>query len=389
MSDRIMHKLKGHDLLENTQLKLRTVNSGKIKIAGIADVKFKIGKLYKKHPLYVTEGVSQNMILGRDFLVTNKVKLDFENTQLTNDQQIIRMEDDVYIAFLVRLAQDVVLPPHTAAVCHTRLKHGGHEKTVYNISAIKKIPIQICNHTNRTFRLRKGNVVGKAEGVNVSCIQSVNYPGPKTWGGEYQSEIARRKHDGGSEYLESADSESTVTGGGDEAVLEVGQITAPPEYQNQLQHLISLNKDLFAETDKDLGRTKAVSMKIDTGDNPPIRLRPYRTAINQRQVIDDAVNDMLKNNIIRPSHSEWSFPVVLIEKSDGSKRFCVDFRKLNKITKSYVRPLPHIDDILASMGKKKHFTCLDLKSGYWQVELDPKDRSKMAFACHKVYMILM
>ena len=92
------------------------------------------------------------------------------------------------------------------------------------------------------------------------------------------------------------------------------------------------------------------------------------------------MNDLLKNNIIRPSHSEWSFPVVLIKKSDGSKRFCVDFRKLNKITKSYVWPLPHIDDILASMGKKKHFTYFNLKSGYWQVELDPKDRSKTAFA---------
>ena len=212
-----MHRLKGHDLLENTQLKLRTVNGGKIKIAGIADVKFKIGKLYKKHPFYVTEGVSQNVILGRDFLVTNKVKLDFENTQLTIDHQTIRMEDDAYIASFVRLAQDVVLPPQTAAVCNTRLKHGGLEKTVYNISAIKtgfmerepgllvtntiaenknkKIPIQICNHTNRTFKLRKGNVVGKAERVNVSCIQSVNYPGPKTGGGEYQSETARRKHD--------------------------------------------------------------------------------------------------------------------------------------------------------------------------------------------------
>ena len=176
-------------------------------------MKFKIGKLYKKHPFYVTEGVSQNVILGRDFLVTNKVKLDFENAQLTIDQQTICMEDDAYIASFVRLAQDVVLPPQTAAVCHTRLKHGGLEKTVYNISAIKtgfmerepgllvtntiaenkKIPIQICNHTNRTFRLRKGNVVGKAERVNVSCIQSVNYPRPKTGGGEYQSETARRR----------------------------------------------------------------------------------------------------------------------------------------------------------------------------------------------------
>ena len=59
----------------------------------------------------------------------------------------------------------------------------------------KKIPIQICNHTNRTFKLRKGKVVGKAERVNVSCIQSVNYPRPKTGGGEYQSETARRNHE--------------------------------------------------------------------------------------------------------------------------------------------------------------------------------------------------
>ena len=85
-----------------------------------------------------------------------------------------------------------------------------------------------------------------------------------------------------------------MRGGGDEAVLIVGKITAPPEYQNQLQHLISLHKDLFAETDNDLGRTKAVSMNIDNGDNAPIWLLPYRTAINQRRVIDDAVNDMLK-----------------------------------------------------------------------------------------------
>ena len=129
-----MHKLKGHDLLENTQLKLRTVNGGEIKIAGIAYVKFKIGKLYKKHPFYVKEGFSQNVILGRDFLVTNT---NFENTQLTIDQQTIRIEDDACIASFVRLAQDVVLPPQTAAACNTRLKHGGLEKTVYNISAIK------------------------------------------------------------------------------------------------------------------------------------------------------------------------------------------------------------------------------------------------------------
>ena len=64
----------------------------------------------------------------------------------------------------------------------------------------------------------------------------------------------------------------------------------------------------------------------------------------------------------------WGFPIVLVEKKDDTKRFCVDFRALNRVTKKYARALPVIDDILASIGAAKYFLKLDLKSGYWQVE---------------------
>lgn len=72
-----------------------------------------------------------------------------------------------------------------------------------------------------------------------------------------------------------------------------------------------------------------------------------------------------------------------MDKKDGSKRFCVDFRKLNQITKPNSYPLPLIDDILALLGKAKYFTSLDLKSGYLQVLMDEKDKEKTAFACHR------
>ena len=124
-------------------------------------------------------------------------------------------------------------------------------------------------------------------------------------------------------------------------------------------------------------------MHIDVGVNQSINMRHYRTPIKNREVIDKAIDEMLDADVIRRSRSPWSFPVVIVDKKDGSKRFCIDFRKLNQITKKNSYPLPLIDDILALFGKSKFFTSLDLKSGYWQVAMDVKDKEKTAFACLK------
>ena len=69
----------------------------------------------------------------------------------------------------------------------------------------------------------------------------------------------------------------------------------------------------------------------------------------------------------------------IVDKKDGTKRFCVDLRGLNKIAKENAYPLPGIDDILASLDGSKYFTSLDLKSGYWQIPLDEDSKEKTAF----------
>ncbi|GBM15785.1 Retrovirus-related Pol polyprotein from transposon 297 [Araneus ventricosus] len=67
------------------------------------------------------------------------------------------------------------------------------------------------------------------------------------------------------------------------------------------------------------------------------------------------------------------------EKNNGEWRFCVDYRRLNKISKKDVYPLPHIDDALDCLAGAKIFSMMDLKSGYWQIEVDDKERKKTAF----------
>ena len=106
-------------------------------------------------------------------------------------------------------------------------------------------------------------------------------------------------------------------------------------------------------------------------------MRPYRTPIKNREVIDKALEEM--SEVIRRSNSPWSFLVVIVEKKNGSKRFRVNFRKLNRVTKKNSYPLPLIGDILALIGKAKYFTSLDLKSGYCQVLMDATDKEKTAF----------
>jgi hypothetical protein len=76
---------------------------------------------------------------------------------------------------------------------------------------------------------------------------------------------------------------------------------------------------------------------------------------------------MLADCIIEPATSEYASPIVIVKKKDGRPRFCVDYRRLNEVTKDEAVPLPIIHETLRDLGQAKVFTSLDLKSGYWQV----------------------
>ena len=127
------------------------------------------------------------------------------------------------------------------------------------------------------------------------------------------------------------------------------------------------------------GRTNVVTHSIDTGDAGPIRQPAHRLSAEERQVQREEVLKMLQAGVIVPSNSPWASPVVLVGKKDGSKRFCVDYRGLNNITRKDVYPLSRTEEVLDELGNARYFSKLDLKSGYWQIIVDPADRAKTAF----------
>ncbi|UYV70374.1 hypothetical protein LAZ67_7002762 [Cordylochernes scorpioides] len=89
---------------------------------------------------------------------------------------------------------------------------------------------------------------------------------------------------------------------------------------------------------------------------------------------------MLDNDIIEPSYSPFSSPVTLVTKRDKTKRFCIDYRKVNEVISSDVHPLPRIEDILDRLARAKYFSTADVSSAYWQVPIHPDSRPLLAFA---------
>ena len=149
-----------------------------------------------------------------------------------------------------------------------------------------------------------------------------------------------------------------------------------------LNKLVEEYSDVFALDATELGSTNLVAHSIDTGDHPPIR-QPVRCvpfALNAK--MEELVQKMMDQGVIQHSNSPWASPVVLVEKKDGSYRFCVDYRRLNSVTKMDVFPLPRVDDTLDMLAQTQFFSTLDLAAGYWQVRMDQDSQEKTAFNIH-------
>ncbi|GFS68353.1 retrovirus-related Pol polyprotein from transposon 412 [Trichonephila clavipes] len=106
-----------------------------------------------------------------------------------------------------------------------------------------------------------------------------------------------------------------------------------PEQKSSAERLFQEFEDVFSRNSSDIGHTTVTQHRIDTADHPPIKQHPRRLPFAKQEEVGTLLREMQENDIIEPSSSPWASPIVLVRKKDGSTRFCVDYRKLNDVTK--------------------------------------------------------
>ncbi|MCP4500716.1 MAG: hypothetical protein GY822_12215, partial [Deltaproteobacteria bacterium] len=176
-------------------------------------------------------------------------------------------------------------------------------------------------------------------------------------------------------------------------MLRIGA-DAKSEDVKKLHKLVMKYHDVFAVEDDEMGDCDWLQAGIDTGDADPIQQPLRRTPLLQRDKIDYEVEKLIKMGVVTKSMSDWASPLIAVSKKDGGTRICVDFRRLNAVTRSNAYPLPRCADLLERIGAslgcrpedpdwQPRMSKLDMKMGYFQVRIKDEDRHKTAFRTHR------
>ena len=137
--------------------------------------------------------------------------------------------------------------------------------------------------------------------------------------------------------------------------------------------------DIFSLEPSKLGCTHSTKHVIKVTNDVPFKEQFRQIPLPVVEEVHTHLWEMLDSGTICPSQSVWCNVVVLVQKKDGGLCFCIDFHHLNACMKKDSYPLPRIHEALESLVGAGHFSCLDLKSGFWQIKMDESSKQYTAF----------
>ena len=369
--------------LQETQVRLSTASGSAMSTRGEALFRLKFGNSEWDQRFVVAQLGATKAILGSDFLCKYKTVLDMGLGILTigNESHLLQAER-TETCCRVRLKENLIIPPqHEVQLVgmldrpqadSVPVKQGLLQPTASLVeetglfmgnslvdTSSPLVPVTLLNLDQEPKSLPRGFTVGLME--QVEGVEKGETTSPQTL--EAGSEKSQIEH-----LLPLLDNVSDR--------LEGGQ-------RERILDLVLRYQHIFATPDGELGHTTLADHTIDTGDSRPIKQPPRRMPPLQRELADREVDKMLEKGFIEPSDSPWASPIVLVTKKDGSTCFCIDYRRLNDVTRKDAYPLPNINETLETLSGAEWFNTLDLASGYWQVPVAPADRAKTAFTTRK------
>ncbi|GFW31557.1 hypothetical protein TNCV_4419921 [Trichonephila clavipes] len=154
------------------------------------------------------------------------------------------------------------------------------------------------------------------------------------------------------------------------------QLKLSPSQIDELKQVITKIKDVFSP---DPGMTHLMRMDIELILDKPIKTKPYRMSPRQINILREEIKRLLELLVIEIGQSDYTSPLILVESPNKDPRPCVDYRRLNEITRAEFFPLPNMEEIVEKVSAAPYVTVMDLSKGYFQIPLTPRAQRYAAF----------
>ena len=354
-----------------------SVDGRRLFTLGKVSVEFVINSHSFPFEAHVIENLAYDVILGRDFLQKFGFKVNFDNGLLSfpaeedplpfNHSHDSDSPSEIFRSS-VHASRTFVIPPQSEILVLGELNslpskvrpvdgmisprsELHHRYSLFGASELVKVaedwsvPVRMVNPSSEPVKIYRRTKLADFEEVDqniatfeLSASCETEKTSPK---GFNESENNRCDYSEYKDYSQLPDLSGSVLSDGDKV---------------KFRDLFKKYRDVFAFPGDQLGRTSLVQHVIETGDAVPIKQRPYRSSPESKREVDRQVEEMLDKGIVQESVSPWSSPVVLVKKKDGTFRFCVDYRRLNKVTKKDSFPMPLVADALDSLAGTNLFS---------------------------------
>lgn len=352
----------------------RSVDGQRLDILGKLTIGIRLGKQVWQQEFEVLRGACQPVILGWDFLSKHHALLDLKNRILQLwDMKIPLLPKGFEVAACCNVS--VLASTKIPALSETLIT-----ACVSAATPVSPMPTDYCGvlMPNPACDIIVAHSLSEVQnGMTVVRVLNPSRDDIELHSGQHLGEF----HSASSVDILPVEEMCCATSPVNDLTppVQINETNLSPSQVQSLKSLLKKYSEVFSKHSEDRGRTGIIKHHIRTGDATPIKQRAYRVTPEQRAEIQTQVENLLKADVIEESYSPWAAPVVLVRKKNGTWRFCLDYRKLNVVTIKDSHPLPRVDDALDALSGSAWFSTVDLQHGYWQVELEEKDREKTAF----------
>ena len=378
---------------------IRGINAQPVQILGMTKAPILIGDKFVKHiwfPVIPDAFIERDVLLGMDviglvdfgwragmrFIQWGDASCDVYYIRRSGHcMKSVTASPKSTQSNVIIMHEQVRIRPHKSHVCLLPIKEQPGTNVMLNptkkycaqdqtflatVNCNKKVPVVVSNYTKNVLKVKAGCIMARYEVCK----------------GEIESEV-RVNYTISNELLPPTPNNITGVSRHDRLVNLVDKqkwAHLTPEQQRKLRSTILRNEELFILDKSDLGCMKSAPAHINISDNTPVKTPSYKYPLESKRLISEMLEQMMSRGVIEYSSAAWLSPIVLVSKPDGSKRMCLDFRRVNTHLAADVYPLPRLDELVSSVAGNHFYSTLDMKDAYFQIELDEASRDLTTFS---------